>query len=183
MNLKLQNIKYISSLKNIMFFILVLLTNSCNGQSKSKGYDNLDTLYMDFVRYIKIGGEDLKEYCFRICPDEGTVAYMEQNNVSYRGIPDELKRQNLKVTLIGEEYYKSVIRFRERLVQNKQLDNLSYIGREQQGEELFDKRLNVYATETFIILKSGNDTIRCKLGEMFNYDNKWKSFTSPKLGW
>ncbi|MGV0938389.1 hypothetical protein [Empedobacter falsenii] len=109
---------------------------------------------MDFVHFLKIGGDDLREYCFRICPDEGTVEYMEQNNVSYRGIPDELKKQNLKVTLIGDEFYKSIVRFREQLVQNNKLDNLIYIGREEQGEELFDERLNVYVTETFILIKS-----------------------------
>ncbi len=131
-----------------------MFITSCNGQSKSKGYENLDTLYMDFVHFLKIGGDDLREYCFRICPDEGTVEYMEQNNVSYRGIPDELKKQNLKVTLIGDEFYKSIVRFREQLVQNNKLDNLIYIGREEQGEELFDERLNVYVTETFILIKS-----------------------------
>jgi hypothetical protein len=183
MNSSIKKTKCLTNLKNAIIYGVVLLATSCQVQSKSTGYDNLDKLYSDFVRYLKIGGEDLKEYCFRICPDKGTVAYMEQNNVSYRGIPDELKKQKLEVSIIGEKYYENVIGFRERLIRDRQLDSLVYIGREEQGEELFDKRLNIYATETFILMKSGTDTIRCKLGEMFNYDNKWKSFTSPKLGW
>lgn len=183
MLLSTKKTKLFTTLTNALICGVALFTISCNAQSKSTGYDNLDTLYADFVRYLKTGGDELKQYCFRICPDKGTVAYMEKNKVSYRGIPDELKKQNLDVSIIGEKYYESVSNFRERLVQKNQLDSLVYIGRERAGEELFDTRLKVYATETFILMKSGNDTIRCKLGEMFNYDNKWKSFTSPKLGW
>lgn len=167
------------------FLILLLLSSvflmGCNGQSQ--GYGDLDLLYADFVKYLKSSDENLKQYCHKITPGAGTVAWMEKNNFSYRGIPEELKKQNVEVKVIGDKYYEMVSGFKQRLTESRQLESLTYVGREEPGEELFNKELNIYATETFIILKSGNDTIRCKLGEMFKVDGKWKSFTSPKLGW
>lgn len=169
--------------KKLLLVVLPFCLSTCTGQSiPTKGYENLDTLYTDFVRYIKIGGNDLEAYCIKINPDDETVAYMEKNQVSYRGIPNELKKRQISVSSLGEKYFESVASYRERLLSNKQLENLVYVGREEKGEELFDKKLKVYLTETFIIMKSGNDTIRCKLGEMFNYGGRWKTFTEPKLG-
>lgn len=182
MNIFIKRYKISIAFKSVLF-VFVALAAGCKGKNTSTGYENLDTLYADFVVYLKKGGNDLKEYCFRICPDKGTVAYMERNNVSYRGVPDKLKEQKLDVSIIGEKYYESVVNFRERLVAQGQLNDLVYIGQEDEEEELADERLNVMATETFILMRSGNDTIRCKLGEMFNYGKKWKSFASPKLGW
>ena len=172
-------------MKYYFIALVFLLTSSCQSQSQSQsqGYENLDTLYSDFVSSLKLNDTELKKYCFKITPDAGTIKYMEKNNFSYRGIPEELKKQNIAVSLIGEKYFESVSYFKQKLVANNQLNTLVYIGRENKGEELFDKRLGIYATETFITMKSGNDTIRCKLGEMFKIDGKWKSFTSPKLGW
>lgn len=171
-------------LKPLIIAAVTLFVRSCRSQGvQSKGYENLDTLYADFVRYLKAGGDGLKTYCFRITPDTGTVRYWEKNNISYRGIPDELKKQKLSVNLIGEEYYKSVMAFREDLAGQGQLEDLVYLGRKEQGGELFDQKLKVYGIETFILLRSGSDTISCKLGEMFNFYGKWKSFTEPKPGW
>lgn len=173
----------VSMKKMLLFGILLATLDSQAQKNPGNGYENLDSLYSGFVHYLKAGGDELKNYCFRITPDPSTVAYMEQNNVSYRGIPEQLKKQNINVSLIGEKYYESMNRFRERLIRNNQLDNLIYLGRENQGEELFIEKLKVYVTETFILMRSGNDTIRCKPGEMFNFGNRWKSFTQPKLGW
>src|SRR5688572_16787629 len=114
----------IYSMTNVFFLAFFFIGFSCQSTNKSKGYDNLDTLYSDFVRYVKIGGDDLKNYCSRITPDLATVDYMEKNNTSYRGIPNELKKQNINVSLIGEKYYENVARFRERLLRNNQLDSV-----------------------------------------------------------
>ena len=73
--------------------------------------------------------------------------------------------------------------FKRKLTRKNQLAKLKYIGRERDGEELYDEKLKIYATETFILMESNGDTIRCKLGEMFKINNSWRSFTSPKLGW
>jgi len=67
------------------------------------------------------------------------------------------------------------------LIQGKHLDNLKYIGREHDGEKLYNKDLNIYFAETFILIQSNKDTLKCKLGEMFKINGKWKSFTHPKF--
>jgi hypothetical protein len=148
------------------------------------GYSDLDQLYSDFVVMLKQDDEQkLKDYCFAITPDSSTVAWMKQHRFSYRGIPDELEAKGFSVTAIGEHYYKRVLPFKEKLQRRGQLDSLEYLGREQEGDEVFNKELDIRGTETFIIMRSGSDTIRCKLGEMFRVNGKWKSFTDPKLGW
>lgn len=161
--------------------VVAFLFLGCNSQ---KGYSNLDNLYSDFVTSLKDTNEDnLKNYCYKITPDQSTVTYMKKNNFSYRGVPDELEKRKLKPSFIGDNYFEAVKNFKQDLIRKKQLENLKYIGREHDGEELYDEKLGIYATETFILLESNGDTIRCKLGEMFRINGKWKSFTSPKLGW
>lgn len=171
------------SKKTLFIFLMLNLAFLTSCKSQSQGYSNLDSLYADFVINLKCSDENLKQYCYKITPDAGTIIFMEKNNFSYRGIPEGLKKQNVDVKVIGDRYYEMVLGFKQSLIEKKQLENLKYIGREEQGEELFNKQLGIYVTETFILLKSENDTIRCKLGEMFKIDGKWKSFTSPKLGW
>jgi len=166
--------------KLLLLFITISLT-SCSSQN---GYSDLDKLYSDFVVYLQDSSiENLKDYCYAITPDQGTVDYMKKNGFSYRGIPDELEKRKIEPSYIGDKYYESVLAFKEKLIREKQLTGLKYIGRERDGEELYDERLKIYATETFILMESKGDTIRCKLGEMFKINDKWKSFTSPKLGW
>ncbi|GAA4113363.1 hypothetical protein GCM10022393_12300 [Aquimarina addita] len=164
-----------------LLLIVTLSLISCNSQD---GYADLDVLYADFVVSLKDANtENLKSYCYSITPDQKTVDYMKKNNFSYRGIPEELEKRNIKPSYIGDKYYESVLAFKEKLIRKKQLNDLKYIGREREGEELYDERLKIYVTETFILMESGGDTIRCKLGEMFKINEQWKSFTSPKLGW
>lgn len=165
------------------FFLLLgsILLISCDSK---KGYSDLDKLYADFVVYLKDSNtENLKNYCYEITPDQETIDYMKKNNFSYRGIPEELENNKIEPSYIGDKYYEYVVAFKEKLISNNQLNNLKYIGRERKGEELYNEKLNIYVTETFILMESDGDTIRCKLGEMFKVNDKWKSFTSPKLGW
>lgn len=152
--------------------------------SNPKGYSDLDKLYADFVVKLKDPNpEQLKAYCYAITPDQHTVDYMKENAFSYRGIPEELEKQKLQPSYIGDVYYKAVLAFKEKLQRRQQLNDLQYIGREQEGEQLYNEKLQIYVTETFILMESKGDTISCKLGEMFKIDGAWKSFTSPKLGW
>lgn len=173
--------KFFFSKRILAALVLIILFTNCS--KKSKGYSDLDKLYSDFVVSLKGSDDKLKQYCEDICPDNGTVSYMKKHNFNYRGIPDELEKRKLEVSFISDKYYKEVESFREDLKASGKLNDLTYIGREEPGEELFDKELGIYATETFILLKSKNDTISCKLGEMFRINGKWKSFTEPKLGW
>lgn len=71
--------KFIKS-KILKFKYLLLLTAillvSCNSQ---KGYSDLDKLYSDFVKYLKDSNlENLKNYCYRVNPDQATVDYMKK---------------------------------------------------------------------------------------------------------
>lgn len=162
--------------------LFILLFAACSSQQK--GYSDLDALYSDFVTVIKTNDTSkIKEYCHAITPDQGTVDYMKKTKFSYRGIPKELEKRKLKASMIGDLYYKQVLYFQERLQRNGQLADLKYLGRERQGERVYNKDLDILFTETLILMTSGKDTIKCKLGEMFRIDGKWKSFTEPKLGW
>jgi len=164
-----------------LLILTVILFLSCDSQN---GYSDLDILYSDFVLHLKDSNtENLKNYCYKITPDQETVNYMKKNQFSYRGIPEELEKRKIKPSYIGDKYYESVLKFKEKLTRKNQLNNLKYIGRERQGEELYNEKLKIYVTETFILMESKGDTIKYKLGEMFKINNKWKSFTSPKLGW
>ena len=168
-------------MKYLYLFSLIVLAGC---KTTSDGYANLDELYADFVTVIKANDTNsIKQYCYKITPDAGTVAFMKDKHFAYRGIPTELEKQKIEVAAIGEQYFKQVAWFREKLVQEGQLANLKYVGREHEGEEMFAKELDIPVTETFIILTSGNDTIRCKLGEMLKVNGVWKSFTEPKLAW
>jgi len=165
----------------LLLLVVVISFTSCNSEN---GYSDLDLLYSDFVLYLQDSNtEKLKDYCYAITPDQGTVDFMKKNAFSYRGIPEELEKHKIKPSYIGDKYYESVIAFKEKLLRRNQLNDLKYIGREREGEELYNEKLNIYATETFILMESKGDTISCKLGEMFRINGKWKSFTSPKLGW
>ncbi|MEM6684437.1 MAG: hypothetical protein AAF617_01475 [Bacteroidota bacterium] len=162
--------------------LILVITVLCYGCDSQKGYADLDKLYEDFVYYLKDANlENLKNYCYAITPDQTTVEYMKKNNFSFRGIPEGLEKNNVKPTYIGEKYYEYVLKFRERLKSRKLLNNLKYVKREQNEEVLFNKELEIYATETFIILESEGKEVRCKLGEMLRINMIWKSFTAPNL--
>ena len=102
---------------------------------------------------------------------------MKKNNFSYRGFPEELEKQDESIKEIRNNYFEAVWYFRQKLKHKRKLSNLKYIGREREGEYLFDERLEIYATGTGILMESNGDTIKCKLGEMFRINGKWKSFS------
>ena len=164
--------------QKLLFLLIIILPNIANSQS---AYSNLDKLYADFVKCLKDSNpQKLKEYCYKVTPDKATIAYMKKNNFSYRGLPEQVVKKRIKLSTIAEDYYKAVLRFKEKLKNNNQLQNLKYVGRDNNKEIIFNKKLNIYFTETFIILESDGDTIQYKLGEMFKINYRWKSFTLPK---
>ena len=75
--------------------LTLLSLGSC--KSGSKGYSDLDVLYADFVTSLKAGDNALKQYCFRITPDAGTIRYMKKKGFSYRGLPEGLEERGLDV--------------------------------------------------------------------------------------
>ncbi len=96
---------------NSKFIILVLLVSTILflGCDTQKGYSDLDELYSGFVKHLRESiKENLRDYCYKITPDEGTVKYMKNNNFSYRGFPDELKKQNVSLSEIENKYFKAV---------------------------------------------------------------------------
>lgn len=169
--------------KYIFYYTLIVSTLfSCD--STQERYTDLDELYADFPTYIKDPNtENLRKYCYDITPNNDIVRYMKANNFSYRGLPEALEVRLLEPSYIGEQYYDLALTFIAELNQKKQLEDLKYIGREMHRERLFDKTLDIYATDTFILLESEGDTLRCKLGEMLKINGRWISFTSPELGW
>lgn len=166
-------------------YLLLLILNftilpTCSSQSY--GYSNLDSLYTDFVHFLKSGDEELKAFCYKINPDSGTVKFMEKHKISYEGIPNEMKRRGMPINALGDRYFQIAKAFKESLTGRNLLENLKYTGRSELSEDLINKQLEIYMTETLIILDSGNITIKCQLGEMMKMDGKWKVFSDPKLG-
>lgn len=159
---------------------------SCSGAKKS--YSDLDELYSDFVETLREKDiPELYDYCIAIQPSQETIDYMKETGFSYRGLPNAvegyLKENNLKLSDIEGVYFEHVLAFRNSLLKKGKLKDLKYIGREHNNESIHDKALGVYYTETFILMESKGDTIKCKLGEMLRINNEWKTFTQPKLGW
>lgn len=146
---------------------------------KSKGYDDLNVLYTDFVSCFKTGGDDLKAFCRKISPNENTAKYMKKNGFSYRGFPEKFEALKLGYDTIAMNYYNQLNTYRNHFAD--QLNDLEYIGMADREPELFDKELGIYATESYIYMKSGNDTLSLGLGELFKINGEWKVFTAPQL--
>lgn len=176
---------------NLLLLTVLLSFVHCDSQSlKNSGYSDLNELFQDFPKILKSKEwKDIETYVKKITPDEGTLDYMKENKLSYRGLPQVQEKMPMAINYIHASYLASVARFRASLEQKGDLEALTFVKVERESTEIVDrelgteKKLGIEATETFIILKSGDKEYRCKLGEMFKINGKWKSFTEPKLGW
>ncbi|MFN8241358.1 MAG: hypothetical protein U0X39_11510 [Bacteroidales bacterium] len=148
------------------------------------GYTDINELFRDFPRVLKSGSwKEIENYCRRILPDAGTLAYMREKGFAYRGLPEIQDKLPLALDYIRISYLENIVRFLVRIEQDNKLNDLVFAGVEEEGTEVYNKELGIEATETFIILQSGETKYHCKLGEMFRINGVWKSFTEPKLGW
>lgn len=147
-----------------------------NVNFSSRGYENLDSLYSDFVDKLKLGGQELKDFCSKICADIETIRYLEKKKI----LNNDIVIDEMKINTFRENYIIYVNGFREKLIRRKRLNDIVYIGREHKKEDLLSKELGIYFTETFILMKSGSDTIKYNLGEMMKIKGVWKTFTEPK---
>lgn len=164
------------------FLLIIILFISCNSQ---KEYSDLDELYSDFFRNLKDSNtENLKNYCHRIVPDQETINYLKNNGLPYRETAEQIQKRKSEPSYLGDRYYGAVLEFKGRLIRKNQLSKLKYLGRENNSEELVSEKLNIYMTETAILMESKGDTIRYVLGEIYKVNGKWRSYSSPKrLGW
>lgn len=160
---------------NILFFLSFI---GC--ESKKDGYKDLDKLFADFPKYLKASDDSLKIYCYKITPDESTLKFMEEHDINIGGIPKKLRALHADINIdLKEKYFERLLKFKKELIHNNQLKQLEYIDREEHGERLMNKALNIYAVETNVILKSEDDTIFYTLGEMYKMQSRWLSFTKP----
>jgi hypothetical protein len=151
---------------------IILLLCAC---TRPGGYGNLDELHSDFVVILKSSDNArLREFCQKISPDKETAAFMRKAGFTHRGFPDKYDGGSI----IVDTYYQLFYEFRERLKGRGLLDQLTYV-RRIDGEMTLMATFNVSASETQIILKSGDETITCQLGEMLKISGAWKSFTKP----
>ncbi|WP_018343684.1 hypothetical protein [Cytophaga aurantiaca] len=162
-----------------LYTLIIIILIGC--ETKQQGYSDLDLLYSDFVKVLKSNNEDdLKQYCYKITPDVGTIDYMKKNNFSYRGLLEQINNSKDSIDKKQEIYFQQISQYKQNLILTHQLNDLTYIGREREDEEMLYKDLNIMITETFIKMRSGNDTIQFKLGEMLRIDGVWKTFTEPR---
>jgi len=167
----------------LSFLLLLVLSLSCSSPNKD-GYTDINELFRAFPEKLKSNDwNELENYIAKIVPDQETFAYMKKVNFSYRGLPEATAKTNFLAEYLRTFYLNNVLRFRVSLEKNDQLKDLKFVKVEREGSEMYDENLGIEATETFIILASGDKTIRCKLGEMFKINGTWRSFTEPKLGW
>ena len=113
--------------KTIFLFILVtLMINSCNSQEKK--YSELKFVYSDLVEALKSKDDNvLKNFCYKIAPDQTTIEYMTKNNLCYRGIPCQLTSRNMDIKAIGDAFYPKFLEFRNRLDNDKLLEKLEHV--------------------------------------------------------
>ena len=143
--------------------------------ARPDGYGDLDALCRDFVEVLKSSDNaELLEFCKKISPDEETASFMRKIKFSYRGFPDKYAGGSIVV----DTNYKILYEFREKLKNRGLLDQLTFDKRPNR-EGMLMETFNVMASETQIILKSGDESIEGKLGEMLKVDGSWKVFTKP----
>lgn len=161
-------------------FLIFMLQTGC--ASKKEGYQDLDKLFADFPTYLKATDDSLRSYCYKITPDESTLAFMEKHDIHIGGIPKKLRAMQADIRIdLQEKYFQKLLKFKYELISYNQLDQLEYIGRVENGERLMNKELNIYAVETDLVLKSGNDTLFFTMGEMYKMQDRWLSFTKPRI--
>ncbi|HRN80219.1 MAG TPA: hypothetical protein PKY29_07455 [Ferruginibacter sp.] len=170
---------FLRTRRMIGFLFLIFLTGC---EFKKEGYQDLDNLFADFSTYLKASDDSLRSYCYKITPDESTLKYMEKHDIHIGGIPKKLRAMKADVRNdLQEKYFQKLLNFKHELKSYNQLEQLEYIGREETGERLMNKELNIYAVETNLVLKSGNDTLFFTLGEMYKMQDRWLSFTKPRI--
>ena len=151
---------------------IILLLCACAGPG---GYGNLDELHSDLVVILKSSDNTrLREFCQKISPGKETSAFMRRAGFTHRGFPDKYDGS----TMIVDAHYQLFYEFREKIKGRGLLDQLTYVKRLDQ-EMMLMPTFNVSASETQIVLRSGDQTFTCKLGEMLKINGVWKSFTKP----
>jgi len=169
------------SIKSIILIIFLFVGFSSNAQEK-RTYPNLKAVYQDMIKTFKLMNDTaLQSFCYRLAPDEQTLAYMRTHNLNYRGIPEQLDKQHYQISAIGDTYFPALKRVRDRLMRS---DLLSLLVVDQ---DIFKtKTINVNGvviegTDTDLIMKSGNKQIFYIMGEMVKINGKWSLFTRPNV--
>lgn len=113
--------------KKIFLLILAtLMINSYNSQEKK--YSELKFVYSDLAEALKTKNDNvLKNFSYNIAPDQTTLEYMTKNNLCYRGIPCQLNSKNMDIKSIGDAFYPKFLEFRNRLDNDKLLENLEHV--------------------------------------------------------
>ena len=123
------------------------------------------------------------EFCVLLAPDEATLKYMRQNEISYRGIPNEFDKTIQSVSSISDKFYQKLLKLRKDF---KQMGYLTDLKRDSTG--IIKTRIiqvkpgiQVEGTEDDMILKTDNTVLKYHLGEMLKVNGKWSLFTSLRI--
>ena len=167
--------------KSIFLAIFFFIALQSQAQQKS-GYTDLRVVYQDLIKTFKLTDDaTLQNFCYRLAPDEETLAYMRKHNLNYKGIPDQLDKQHLQISAMGDRFFPALKRVRERLKREGLLDSLAI------DQDIFKtKTFNINGvliegTETYLTMKSGNKQIFYLMGEMIKINGKWSLFTRPNV--
>ncbi len=150
-------------------------------KSKARGYSNIDSMFVDFVRVLKTKDDArLMAFTKDVMFDEYTEEFFDRIYYQYRGFPRKMREKEYTIEQANERFFKSVKRFRDRLNRRKQLEGLEYVKLENSRFSYWERKAKLLGIETYGILKNGEDRYRFKIGEMIYADGYWKSFTMPR---
>ena len=165
--------------RSTILILVITLLSSCG--YNPKGYSDIDKLYSDFVTSLQNSDkEKLKEFCEKATIDKATIDYMEDNNFSYRNIPEIYNKEGITVENKTGDYYQKLQNYQTKMIDQDLLNDLTYIGREDNRIEVLNKELGIITTHSYFLLKSNTDTLYFTLGEMYKVNGVWKSFTWPR---
>ena len=171
--------KYLNHI--FLAFLLLITQNSCQSQSVN-GYSELNQLFQDFPKILMSEDQDeMKGFIKKLLPDDTTIDYLKKNNYSYRNIVESVAKNPQALELFRIQYFRKMVRFQAKLKRNGQLKNLVFEKMEKEEIDIIYEPLKIAATETSFYLKHGDNSIKCKFGELLKIDGTWKCFTSPKF--
>ena len=124
------------------------------------------------------GGEELKTFARRICPDEKTFSYMKKIGFSYNSLPQALEEHDVSYDAFFSRFYNHILAHRERLERDGVLYSLKVVNSFSDKPKVLDAKNGVKVTECFVDLEGNGYTCSFGLGEFVFLNGQWKSFTA-----
>ncbi len=146
--------------------------------SQARGYREVEMLFKGFEKVVRADNDSvLLEFCRDVVYDAYSQEFFLRIGYQYRGFPNKMIQKNITIDDAVKEYYKTVARFHQRLKSSGDLDTFEFIELKNPGFEYIEPE-GLRATETWGAYKIKDRTMEIKIGELFEVDGYWKTFTN-----